>query len=309
MPIVSIVKGKDPLKMVKEAIKLLNGIDAFVKPHDKVLIKPNLCTLKKPETGATTDPRIVRSIIELIQPITSDISIIESNVAGVEAEMVWALCGYHDLAEEMDVNLVNLSKEPTVVWGGYRLPKILFDDYILVDVPKIKTNEITLMTCGLKNLFGTCPSRHRAKYHKVIDRVIVDLNKAFRSDLVVVDALIGMEGNGPTAGDPVDMGLVIAGDNVVAVDTVVSTVMGLNPNEVLHIMKAAEAGLGTADMSHITLKGEDIKKVKRRFKLPSSIPLTRRLKYKLMERSEMLGIRQAVKLLSLWRRRKYLKKQ
>ncbi len=307
MSTVSIIKGTDPRLMVKESIDLIGGIGSFVKPNDKVLIKPNLCTNKTPETGATTDPRIVRAIIELIKPITSDISIVESNVAGVDAELVWNLCGYFDLAQETGVKLVNLSKNPTTTRNGYPLPTLLFEDYVLVNVPKIKTNEITTITCGLKNVFGLIANRHRAKYHKTIDKVIVDLNKMFRSRLTVVDGLMGMEGNGPVAGDPVEMNLVLAGADVVAVDAVVSTIIGVNPTEVSHIVKSVEANLGTADMSQIVTKGQDIGKVKRRFKLPSSVPRMRRLKYRLMEHSEMFGIRQAVSVLSWWRRRRNLK--
>lgn len=229
---VSIVKGKNAQEAVKKAVDMIGGIESFMEPRAKVFVKPNLGTLKGSGTGATTDCKVVGAVIDLMQRRTNDITIIESNSAAVDAETIWSHCGYDRLAKEKNVNIINLSKKTAILHEGYRLPKLLFSDYVLVNIPKIKTNELTIVTCALKNLFGLVPTRHRSKYHKVIDNVIVELNRFFKQNLIVVDGLIGMEGNGPIAGKPVNMNIVIAGDNPVAVDVVVCNIIGVNPEDI-----------------------------------------------------------------------------
>lgn len=293
----SIVRGRNAQEMVQKAVDLIGGIEPFVATNAKVFVKPNLGTIKTSKTGATTDPNITRAVIDILHKRSTDITIIESDSAAVDTETIWSHCGYDVLAREKNVRMLNLSKEPTVAHGEFRLPKMLFNDYTLVNIPKIKTNDLTIVTCSLKNLFGLMPTRHRAKYHKVIDDVIVDLNRLFRQNLIVVDGLIAMEGDGPLAGKPVDMNIVIAGDNPVAVDVVVCNIIGLNPNFITHIKMSSEAGLGPLDIDSIKLLGERIDDVKRKFMLPSNLSFKRQLRYKALEHSEKPVLRQAISVL------------
>jgi len=205
--------------------------------------------------------------------------------------------------------LINLSREPALIYKGYRLPKILFDDYVLINIPKIKTNDLTIVTCSLKNLFGLLPSRHRAKYHNIIDQVIVDLNKIFRSNLIIVDGLVGMEGDGPIKGLPVNMNIVVAGNNPVAVDSVICRIIGVNPKNITHIDMAKKAALGQIDINSMELLGEELEDVKRKFALPSRISLKRKLKYMMLEHSESAILKQSLDILKWWHKKKYLKEE
>jgi len=302
---VSIIKGENPEKMVKNAIELIGGIGSYVKFKEKVLIKPNLCSRKKAKTGATTDPRVVRSIVDLLKDQTNDISIIESDGAATDAEIIWSYCGFTNISKEKNVKLINLSKEPSLIHDDYELPKLLFKDYVLINVPKIKTNDITIITCSLKNLFGLIPSRHRAKYHKNINETIVYLNSMFKTNLTIVDGLICMEGNGPINGKSINMNIIVAGNNPVAVDSVICNLIGLNPRDVDHIRMASDAGLGPMNMNDIDLFGENLNDVKRIFKLPSNTLLKQKLMYKLLENSEKIFLKQAVGILGYLRTKKY----
>jgi uncharacterized protein (DUF362 family) len=300
---VSIVKGGNAQKMVQEAVDLIGGVEPFLATNAKVFVKPNLGTIRTSRTGATTDPNVTRAVIDVLHKRTTDITIIESDSATVDTETIWSHCGYDVLAKEKNVRMLSLSKEPTFTRSGYRLPAILFSDHVLVNVPKIKTNDLTIVTCSLKNLFGLIPTRYRAKYHKAIDNVIVDLNRFFRQNLIVVDGLIAMEGDGPLRGSPVNMNVVIAGDNPVAVDVVVCNIIGLNPSLIPHIKMASEAGLGPLTLDSVKLAGESIDDVKRIFKLPSTLSFTNRLRYKALEHSEKPILRQAISVLR-WLHRK-----
>jgi len=302
---VSIVKGDNPEDTVRKAIELIGGIDSYVKARDKVLIKPNLCTRKRAETGATTDPDVVRAIIDQVQKETEDVSIIESDCPAIGAEIVWSYCGYTELAKGQNACLINLSKEPCLTYKDYDLPKILFENPNLINMPKMKTNDITVVSCSLKNLFGLIPNKHRARYHNKIDQVIVDLNEIFKQSLIVVDGLTGMEGDGPINGQPVEMDIVVVGNNPVAVDSVVCHLMGVDPQDVDHIRMAAEADLGPIDIGSIDLSGDEINEVKKEFTLPGDIMLKQKLKYKLLENSENILLKQAIDTLGWIRRKTY----
>jgi len=245
---VSIIQGTEwtnPIDMVKASIDQLGGISLFVRPRSKVLIKPNLCWMKRPETGATTDARVVEGILHLIRPLTDDIAIIESNVqGGIQPEQVYKLCGYYDLVDKYGVKLINLSGSEKTPWEWAAdkrpiyMPEVLFHNHLLINVPKLKAHELCLLTCGLKNLFGLIPDKYRMKYHQQLGDLIVALNKAFPPALTVVDALVSMEGPGsPTRGTPVPLNLIIAGRSSLEVDLVVSKMIGVNPLDVPYIRK------------------------------------------------------------------------
>ena len=100
----------------------------------------------------------------------------------------------------------------------------------------------------MKNMFGLLPEKFKAKYHfKGINKVIVDINTVLKPKLTVIDGFVGMEGLGPEDGTPVQMDLIIAGEDPVATDATACRVMGINPQEVSHIRKAYEKGLGNID--------------------------------------------------------------
>ncbi|UCD13544.1 MAG: DUF362 domain-containing protein, partial [Thermoplasmatales archaeon] len=201
-----------------------------------------------------------------------------------------------------NVPLINLSKEPTLKYYDYDLPEILFRNSAIVNIPKIKTNDITTVSVSLKNLFGLVPDRHRAKYHREIDRVIVDLNTIIESRLVVVDGLVGMEGDGPISGKPVTMNTVVAGNTPVSVDSVVCHIIGVNPFDVSHVKLATELGLGSMQIDSIEVVGESLYKAQRKFKLPSSIKLQNKMKYQILERSDNMILRRSLDALR-WARR------
>jgi ferredoxin len=133
------------------------------------------------------------------------------------------------------------------------------------------------MTGALKNLFGVVPGFRKAEYHVThpdlegFSRMLADLNGLVRSSLVVMDAIRGMEGNGPRAGTPVDVGLLIVSDDPVAVDAVACRVAGIDPARVPLLAMAEEAGVGRAAPGRIELRGDPVEGLApRRFVLPPS---------------------------------------
>jgi len=119
-------------------------------------------------------------------------------------------------------------------------------------------------------MFGLLPSRKKGQLHfKGLNEIIVDVNTAFPSDLIVVDGIVGMEGWGPLKGDPKELGFVLAGDNLLTVDTVAATITGYDPSSIEHFQLAAQKNIGSLSLSEIDLKGNSIDEVKpQAFKKP-----------------------------------------
>ena len=272
---VSVLKAgaKDIQQDIKKGIDSLGGLN--LQKDSIVVIKPNLCCIKPPETGATTDVRVVEGIVNYLRTEfgISDISIIESDGTQVLADMAFKLLGYEKLSKKLNVKLVNLSTAPFLVkkfpenanLKEIKIPIAFENANFFITVPKIKTHMDCIFTCALKNQFGCNPVARKAKYHKRLDDTILDLSVAFRPDLVVVDGLVAMEGcRGPIGGLPVKMNTLIFGADPVAVDNFVAGLMGFDPLKINYLVEAEKRGLGSKEYKAI---GVDVKEIERKFKL------------------------------------------
>ena len=273
--VISILKVRnlqDIQRNINKGIDLFGGLP--LSQDSVVVIKPNLCCIKSPETGATTDPRVVEAIINYLKNESgvSEIYIVESDGTQVLADMAFKLLGYERLAKRLNVELVNLSKAPSsfkaiprnVFLKKVMMPSIIEKADFFISVPKIKTHADCLFTCSLKNQYGCNPYPHKTIYHKRLDDAIVDLATAFKPDLVVVDGIVAMEGwKGPTDGVPVRMNTVIFGRDPVAVDHLIARMVGINPSNVRYLTEAKRREIGNALYKTI---GTNLKEVERRFK-------------------------------------------
>jgi uncharacterized protein (DUF362 family) len=272
---VSVLKAcaKDIQQDIRSGINLTGGLD--LQRDNVVVIKPNLCCIKPPETGATTDVRVVEGIINYLRNEFGilDISIVESDGTQVLADIAFRLLGYEKLSKKLGVKLLNLSKVPFLVkkfpenalLKEIQVPCVFENADFFISVPKIKTHMDCVFTCVMKNQFGCNPVPRKEKYHKRLDDAIVDLNIAFRPNLIVVDGIVAMEGcRGPTAGLPARMNTLIFGTNPVSVDHFVARVMGFNPCNISYLIQAEKRGLGNAGYTTV---GVDIKEIERKFKI------------------------------------------
>jgi uncharacterized protein (DUF362 family) len=243
------------------------------KSTDIVAIKPNLCGIKGPETGATTDPRVVEGIVRYLQEEfqVSDISIVESDGTQVLADMAFKLLGYESLSKRLNVKLVNLSRDPSsekvfddnVFLKKIRVPQILERANWLISVPKIKLHTLCSFGGTMKNQFGCNPYPKKSIYHKKLHDCMVDLNRVFKPQLIVVDGIVAMEGRGPVAGIPIRTNTLILGRDLVAVDHLIARIIGVNPNKVKYLVEARRRGLGTTNYEIV---GTSLRDIEQRFK-------------------------------------------
>lgn len=172
MTVVSIVQNDSIRTAVEESIRLLGGIESFVQPKDKVVIKPNLVFGLPPFTGFTTDPPIVQAIIELCQCVSPSEVIIAEGSGGIDTKLAFRISGYVELAEKYGVKLVDLNENPTTkvaVPDGQsvqelRVPKVVLDCDVLINVPKLKLykrvpGRSEWASLAVKNLMGALPGK------------------------------------------------------------------------------------------------------------------------------------------------------
>src|SRR5713226_1930195 len=146
------------------------------------------------------------------------------------------------------------------------LPKTVLGVDFLVSMPKLKTHHWAGVTLSLKNMFGIVPGScygwpKNVLHWAGIGRAILDINASARPDFAVVDGIVGMEGNGPIQGTPKASGVLVLGDDPVAVDATCCRVMGLNPNRVSYLARAGTL-LGHIGADRIQQRGESIASVR-----------------------------------------------
>ncbi len=271
-PLVAIAKGDDAKQLT---MQILSDIQAqeIITPSDKILLKPNYVTAAHPSTGVTTSSEVVDAIIQFLKDHGfQDITIGEGGVPG-STERAFDIVGIREIAKKHQLKLINLNKDERVkvkIPNAMALKEAHFartalDATCIISVPKLKVHHLAYITGGMKNMMGAIWPK--SIMHGKIHQKIVDLTSLLTPKLTVVDGLIGAEKN-ETSGNPVKMDLVIAGTDVVAVDAVCASIMGIDPKDVQHLQLATTHGLGIADLDAITILGEQIQNVRRVFELP-----------------------------------------
>ncbi|MFH1508185.1 MAG: DUF362 domain-containing protein [Candidatus Omnitrophota bacterium] len=267
---------------VKRAVDLIGGIQVFIKPSSKVLVKPNLLIAKEPEFGITTHPEVVRATIKVLKEINCDICVGDSPSAWgnqeIALEELYSRTGMKELCRQEDVRLVAFNKKH---WKNeFPLTNWLMETDYLVNIPKFKTHQITFLSGAVKNIFGLIPGSYKAQLHKFhftpeeFSRMLVDLYAQVRPSLNILDGITAIEGDGPgTSGRLRNAGLVLASSDAVALDSVLALIMGVEPGSILTNSQAAQRGLGSNDLKDILILGESIDNSRlKSFQFPS-VPL------------------------------------
>ena len=280
---VSIVKCENyDCKTVKDAIKesldLLGGISVFIKPGDKVLLKVNLLLRRKPEKVTTTHPSIAQALAELVIE-AGGLPIIGDSPGGYHfynrstLESVYETCGMREAAEKSGAELnyntdaVDVPYPEGKIMKAVKTIKPVLEVDKIINIPKIKTHMMTVYSGAVKNLFGVIPGSYKAEYHLRFEDtgdfadVLVDICSFVKPVLTVMDAIVGMEGYGPTNGSPKHVGLVISGANPYELDVVASKIIGLEPKQVPTVRKSIERGLCSGNPEEIEVLGEQVQNV------------------------------------------------
>jgi len=259
------------LKGLRQAIDLIGGIEHFVPKGNRVLLKPNLLYGKPAEKAVTTHPSIVKGMIKIVRegggvPFIGDSPAVGGLLRTAEK------AGIKRVADEMNCPLVEFDRPVLSPKGAGKHFKQLEIDQAIVEVdviinlPKWKTHGNTLLTLGVKNLFGCIPGPRKALWHlragenhKLFAEVLVDLYQMVKPSLTVLDGIVGMEGNGPNSGHPIPLGLILASNDALSIDQVVCDLLGISRKALLTNRVALEQGIGRDGIDVLGERVEDVR--------------------------------------------------
>jgi uncharacterized protein (DUF362 family) len=228
---------------------------------------------KSAQAAVCTHPELARAVADAVIALGARPVIAEASAPGNDTEQAYAVMGYDALREE-GYELVDLNVTPTLrlpVPGGGFLSEVTTFEWVaradaVITLPVLKTHCQAYVTLSLKNQMGLAAGEQKIAFHRQgLYDSICDINAVVRPRFALVDGILAQEGLGPVNGFPVEMNLLVAGRDLLAVDATCARIMGFQPTEVPLLARAAERGLGTLDAGRIDVVGEPLETVRRRF--------------------------------------------
>jgi uncharacterized protein (DUF362 family)/NAD-dependent dihydropyrimidine dehydrogenase PreA subunit len=253
---------------VRQAVDRAFELFPLAVPGKRVLIKPNVLRASEASEGIVTHPAVLRAVVEKVETMEPATLVVGDNPGlfnyGANEEsfkstgLMEASKGYY---QNIGNDSLQVDFNPDFM-ATVSLSRIVLDTDIIISLPKFKTHGLTVITGAIKNSYGFLPGAQKAILHKAagsperFHEMVVEVFKLRVPDFFLVDAVVGMEGNGPASPDLREVGLILASDNAVALDAVMAAMMGCDPGRLRFLQKAKELGLGDYDLNRIEVIGE-----------------------------------------------------
>ena len=260
-PRLAVVHGQDAEKMVRAAIEKIGGMGSFVNPGEKVLLKPNVAWDRQPEQAANTNPAVVAAVVRLcLEARAAEVWVTDVPVndpyrcfarSGIE-DAVKKAGGKIRLTTENDFVLTDLKGDSLKVWP---VSAFYHQADKLINLPVVKHHSLSKCTMAMKNLYGSLGGQ-RNRLHQDINTSIADLACAIRPTLTVMDATRVLKRNGPTGGNLSDVSIentVIAGVDIVAIESYGLRFLDLKVEDIPFILMAEQKGLGISDWKSLNV--------------------------------------------------------
>ncbi len=273
---VAVLKAKDYEVDLTKLI--LNGLSMAGLPDirgKRVLLKPNLVEFDR-ATAINTHPRVVLSAFEAFRSLGATVTIGEGPGHRRDTLGLTEEAGYWSHLRTLDDHFVDLNRDDVKMAGALMgRPEFYFSETLLgadliVSLPKMKTHHWAGATLAMKNFFGLVPGaiygwpKNLLHYHGIANSIVA-LNRRFRNTFAIVDGIVGMEGNGPIQGKPKDLGAMVFGRDLLAVDATCCRLMGLEPSKIEYLSLAAD--LGAVAEGQIDQRGETPTALRRNFEV------------------------------------------
>lgn len=254
---------------VEKGIDLIGGAQAFVKPGEKILLKPNLLAADPPEKCSTTNPAVFKAVGEIFKAAGAQLSYGDSPAIhnpGYAAKK----SGMADVAREIGIELADFQNGEEVPFHEgtlnkkFIIAKGILENEGIISIAKMKTHGFARMTGSVKNQFGCIPGTLKSEYHvkfpdaNDFSRMLVELNRLVKPRLFVMDGIIAMEGNGPRSGVPKKMEVLLFSSDPIALDSTICRMINLEPEYVPTIKYGHMAGLGTYKQKEIEIVGDPL---------------------------------------------------
>ena len=233
-----------------------------------VLIKPNVLRASEASEGIVTNPAVLRAVVDKVEAMKPAAIVVGDNPGLFDYganEISFRKTGLMEAAKGYYQNIGGDSQKVDfnpAFMPAVNVSRAVLDADIIISLPKFKTHGLTVITGAIKNSYGILPGAQKAQLHKAagnaerFQEMLVDVFRLRIPDFFIMDAVVGMEGNGPASPDLRDIGMIIASDNAVALDSVVAVMMGCEPGRLRFLQKAKEVGLGDYDPKKIEVIGE-----------------------------------------------------
>lgn len=265
---------------LRRHFSLLGGLENLIPANARVVVKPNLVTGSHPDNAATTHPEFVRALVKILRERTDSVTLVEcpggpSSVAYLKT--VYKMTGLADIGCEIvySEEYRDLLYGDGVACRQFPVATALTEADVIISAAKLKTHSMTGFTGAVKNMFGSIPGLMKSEYHfrfpdkEQFGHMLLDLCCAVKPSLAFMDGIVGMEGNGPTGGNPVVTGITFASLNPYALDLVASDLIGMAAERCPTLYLSVQREL-TPQLSDITLVGDDLASYRRMYKLPDS---------------------------------------
>ena len=231
----------------------MGGIERFVKPGDRVLLKPNLLTGSRPTKECTTRPEIVYCVAKMVQA-AGGLPFLGDSPAFGSARGVAEANGLLAWADRANLPIVEMHGKRYPIesddFGNFLLSKEAMEADVVINLPKVKSHVQLTITLGVKNLFGCVPGKMKAWWHMEAGKdsgrfgtMLVETARAISPELTIIDGIIAHEGNGPIKGEPRALGILGASDNVFALDRAIVEILDIAPDAVPTVAQSQRLGL------------------------------------------------------------------
>lgn len=233
--------------------RALDGIGLEIEGRKTALVKPNLVIAAKPRTAVVTHPAVTEAVISVLRERGIDrITIADGPGVGLDVAEVFRVTGYADLAARLGVELVSFNdaerREREWKYGTLGVPAALEDADLYVNIPKLKTHGYTKVTLSVKNHKGMLSEPDKKRDHQLgLHDPLAQHAAICPPHLIIVDGIVGLEGDGPLNGRPIRSRMLAAGTNMVEVDAACARFMGFDPAEIRHLAFAEELGAGSLE--------------------------------------------------------------
>ncbi len=264
---VNVAGGQDAYTNTMSALSVF---DLSAAEEKRVLLKPNAGRIAKPGSGITTDPQVVAAAIDAFKEAGAIVTVGESPITGVRTMYALEATGIAGVARDRDCPVVDLDERDPVavdIPEGRAINTLLvcadvLEHDLVVSIPVMKMHMHTGVTLAVKNMKGCLWRRSKVELHmlpetedgeKSLDVAIADMASVLRPHFSILDGTVGMEGLGPSAGEPRQLGVVIAGPDAFAVDSTGCRLMGLSPRDIPHLRMGADRGLGLIEVKQLDI--------------------------------------------------------
>lgn len=263
---------EDVEQKVKELLDMMGGIERFASPDERIALKANLLTASDPEKAITTHPSLMAAVGQLAKSQGANPFIIDSpsgaySYSQRSMQRVYKATEMSEAAKEADIDLnYDTTHQPVSFLEGHLIKHFdiltpLVEADAVFNLCKLKTHSLMVITGAVKNNFGAIPGRAKPGYHGTLPerglfaQMLLDLADCVNPRLSIMDAVVGMEGDGPGNGDPRHIGLLLASENPLALDIVASEIIGLPPERNPILVEAKNRALTVSSLGDVDLIG------------------------------------------------------